>query len=232
MTQTQINMVLSTEKGQIENVPVLQIGGEKKIFLTQRRTQKIGTTHTKNIMKKQRNFDTNQLSNMISHTSKSKQLKSACVKADAVWNDLANDNTEPILEQPEYIWTDQDISMFVGPEPETPTIMILEQPEPCYRFRYGSEAGVVSPLHGVNSSKRVKTFPKIKLMNFVKKTYVKVDIFVSCVTHDDPRPRVYPYLVKNNKRVRTFFNHFFLYKTNNFSKREPTALMVFAMLLC
>ena len=223
--------MLSTEEAPIENAPVLQTGGRKKTILTQRQIQKIGTTHTKNIMKKQRKLDTNQQSNMIAPTSKNNRLKSACVKADDVWIDLANDNIESILEQPEYIRTNKDVSLFAAPEPEIPTIVILEQPEPSYRFRYGSEAGVVSPLHGVNSSKRVKTFPKIKLMNFVKKNYKKLDIFVSCVTHDDPHPCVHPYLVKNNKRVRTYLSYFIFILRNYFRKKEPTAQMVFAMSL-
>ena len=168
---------------------------------------------------------------MIPPTSKNKRLKSACAKADGVWNDLANDNTEPRIHQPEYIWTNQDITIFVAPEQEIPNVVILEQPEPCYRFRYGSEAGVVSPLHGVKSSKRAQTFPEIKLMNFVKKNYKKLDIFVSCVTHGDPHPFVHPYLVKNNKRVRTYLSYFIFILRNYFRKKEPTAQMVFAMSL-
>ena len=165
MDQAQINIRMSTEEVHIEN------RGGKKTILTQRPTQKMATSHKQNRMKNQRKIGTNQLSNMIAPTSNSKKLKSACVKADDVWNNLTNDDNQSIPEQPEFIWTNQDVTMFAAPEPEIPTIMILEQPEPCYRFRYGSEAGVVSPLHGVNSSKRVKTFPKIKLMNFVKKNY-------------------------------------------------------------
>ena len=209
MDQAQINMMFSTEGVHIESTPVSQAGGEKKTILTQRCTQKMATSQKQNGMKNQRKIDPRQLSNMIAPTCKSKKPKLAGVKADDVWNDLCNDNTEPILEQPQYIWINQDVSMFAASKPEIPTITLLEQPEPSYRFRYGSEAGVVSPLHGVNSSKRVKTFPKIKLMNLVKENYTKVDIFVSCVTHDDPHPSVHPYLVKNIKRVRTNLYSFY-----------------------
>ena len=79
---------------------------------------------------------------------------------------------------------------------------ILEQPDPSYRFRYGSVVEVVAPLHGANSSQTVKTFPKIKLTNYDKQRFVKADIIVSCVTHNEEQfPKVHPYMVKNNKRV-------------------------------
>ena len=84
-----------------------------------------------------------------------------------------------------------------------PSLDIVEQPESSYRFRYGSEGDVVAPLHGANSSPSKKSFPKIKLNNFDSQRFVKVDIIVSCITHDDETsPRVHPFMVKNNKRVR------------------------------
>ena len=47
-----------------------------------------------------------------------------------------------------------------GFEEESPSFFIVEQPDPSYRFRYGSEVEVVSPLHGANSSQTVKSFDK------------------------------------------------------------------------
>ena len=47
-------------------------------------------------------------------------------------------------------------------------------------------------------------FPKIKLRNVDLKKYAKAEISVSCVTQDAV-PRVHPYKVKNNKRVRSYF---------------------------
>ena len=85
---------------------------------------------------------------------------------------------------------------------ESPSFYIVEQPDPSYRFRYGSEGEVVAPLYGANSSQTVKTFPKIKLTNYDKQRFVKADIIVSCVTHNEEKfPKVHPYMVKNNKRV-------------------------------
>ena len=89
---------------------------------------------------------------------------------------------------------------------------IVEQPDPSYRFRYGSEGEVVAPLYGANSPQTVKTFPKIKLTNYDKQRFVKADIIVSCVIHNEEKfPKVHPYLVKNNKRVSVlFFKHHML----------------------
>ena len=109
--------MLSTEEAHIENAPVSQSGGGKKTILTQRQTHKIVTSHNKNIMKKQIKMDPTQMSNMIPPTSKNKRLKSACAKADDVWNVLANDNTEPRIHQPEYIWTNQEYNYFCSPRP-------------------------------------------------------------------------------------------------------------------
>ena len=95
-------------------------------------------------------------------------------------------------------------------EEAAPSFYILEQPDPIYRFRYGSEGEVVAPLYGANSTQTVKTFSKIKLTNFDKQRFVKADIIVSCVTHNDEKfPKVHPYMVKNNKRVSVLFfeNH-------------------------
>ena len=110
----------------------------------------------------------------------------------------------PILSQMHYI----GLLLFLAPlfEEESPSFYIVEQPDPSYRFRYGSEGDLVAPLHSSNSNHTVKTFPKIKLTNYDKQRYVKADIIVSCVTHNEKTfPKVHPYLVKNNKRVSVLF---------------------------
>ena len=113
----------------------------------------------------------------------------------------------PILTQMHYIGS----LFFPAPlfEEESTSFYIVEQPDPSYRFRYGSEGEVVAPLYGANSSQTVKTFPRIKLTNFDKQRFVKADIIVSCVTHNEEKfPKVHPYMVKNNKRVSVlFFKH-------------------------
>jgi hypothetical protein len=85
---------------------------------------------------------------------------------------------------------------------------------------------VVAPLHGSNSSLAVKTFPKIKLTNFDKQRFVKADIIVSRVTHNEEQ---FPYMVKNNKRVSVFWSSKVIW-VNLFRKREQIAKMVCAML--
>jgi len=83
-----------------------------------------------------------------------------------------------------------------------PSLTILEQPDPSYRFRYGSEGVVVAPLYGAHSTHLRRTFPKLKLSNFEKEKFSKVDMIVSCVAHGEENPRVHPYLVKNTKRKK------------------------------
>ena len=90
-----------------------------------------------------------------------------------------------------------------------PSLTILEHPDPSYRFRYGSEGAVVAPLYGAHSTHLRRTFPKIKLSNFERERFLKVDLIVSCVAHGEENPRVHPYLVKNTKRV-SMLNKFFL----------------------
>ena len=91
-------------------------------------------------------------------------------------------------------------------EEAAPSFYIVEQPDPSYRFRYGSEGEVVAPLYGANSTQTVKTFPKIKLINFDKQRFVKADIIVSCITHNEEKfPKVHRYMVKHNKRVSVLF---------------------------
>ena len=135
----------------------------------------------------------------------------------------------PILTQIYYIGSFLSVPWF---EEESPSFYIVEQPDPSYRFRYGSEGEVVAPLHGVNSSQTVKTFPKIKLTNYDKRRFLKANIIVSCVTHNEEQfPKVHPYMVKNNKRVRVLlFKSDMLLLGNLFRKREQTAKMVCAML--
>jgi len=83
-----------------------------------------------------------------------------------------------------------------------PSLTILEHPDPSYRFRYGSEGAVVAPLYGAHSTHLRRTFPKIKLSNFERERFLKVDLIVSCVAHGEENPRVHPYLVKNTKRKK------------------------------
>ena len=84
---------------------------------------------------------------------------------------------------------------------ETPPILILEQPKPNYRFRFASE-GVVDLLQGIHSTVAAKTFPKIQVTIGDKENYAKVEVVVSCVSHNEDTPRVHPYMVANNKGVR------------------------------
>ena len=75
---------------------------------------------------------------------------------------------------------------------KTPTILIQEQPKPNYRFRFESE-GVVDLLHGVNSTPEARTFPKVQVTIAEREKYARVDVVVSCVSHNEDPPRVHPY---------------------------------------
>lgn len=66
---------------------------------------------------------------------------------------------------------------------DLPYIEIVEQPaEKSFRFRYESEQRLSGAIHGVNSTTEKPSFPKIKIVNFNG----KVQIIISCVTHEKP----------------------------------------------
>lgn len=62
------------------------------------------------------------------------------------------------------------------------TVEIVEQPESkSTRFRYLCEGRTAGSISGVNSTKDIKTFPSIRVLNYDGAAVV----IVSCVTYDD-----------------------------------------------
>ncbi|XP_064490093.1 embryonic polarity protein dorsal-like [Ornithodoros turicata] len=78
---------------------------------------------------------------------------------------------------------------YMAPVQERPYVMITEQPASrALRFRYQCEGRYPGTLVGVSSTAENKTYPTIKVMNYVGKGAV----VVSCVTKDQPY-RVHPH---------------------------------------
>lgn len=63
-----------------------------------------------------------------------------------------------------------------------PRLIITEQPLSAIRFRYKCEGRTASSIPGTSSTEGNRTYPAIKIENFVG----KVMVIVSCVTHDKP----------------------------------------------
>lgn len=64
-----------------------------------------------------------------------------------------------------------------------PRIVIVEQvASRALRFRYQCEGRLAGSIPGIGSTADNKTFPTIKIENYVGKAYV----VVSCVTDDEP----------------------------------------------
>lgn len=64
-----------------------------------------------------------------------------------------------------------------------PYVIIEEQPAPkALRFRYECEGRSAGAIPGANSTSENKTYPTIKVMNYIGRAVV----VVSCVTKDYP----------------------------------------------
>merc|ERR1711884_99364 len=80
----------------------------------------------------------------------------------------------------------------MAPEPQKsqPYLRILEQPKSnALRFRYQCEGRGAGALQGERSTAERKTYPRVQICNY-KGPAVLV---VSCVTHDNDRPRAHPH---------------------------------------
>eukprot|EP00092_Neocalanus_flemingeri_P032803 GFUD01035678.1.p1 GENE.GFUD01035678.1~~GFUD01035678.1.p1 ORF type:complete len:522 (+),score=132.99 GFUD01035678.1:37-1602(+) len=184
MTEPLVDKMMSTES---DKVAIVEHGPRN----ANSKKQKRPITKQKEMMTK------TGFSNITSSKIQKKMTKPATSEADHIWMNFSDDDPNGNIHA-QYATIDTIVEIETPP-----SIVILEQPDPSYRFRYDSEADVVAPLYGANSKKEMKTFPKIGLSNLDKNIWIKREIFVSCVTHnEDQNPRVHPYLVKNNKRKK------------------------------
>ncbi|XP_069466569.1 nuclear factor NF-kappa-B p100 subunit [Ambystoma mexicanum] len=88
---------------------------------------------------------------------------------------------------PRYTFPGMDLKEPIMETTEGPCIVIIEQPKSRgFRFRYGCEGPSHGGLPGASAEKGRKTYPTVKIFNYVGPARIEVDL----VTHTDP-PRVH-----------------------------------------
>lgn len=92
-----------------------------------------------------------------------------------------------VYTDPRFTFPGVDIKEPIMETTEGPYIVMIEQPKSRgFRFRYGCEGPSHGGLPGASSEKGRKTFPTVKIFNYIGQARIEVDL----VTHTDP-PRVH-----------------------------------------
>ncbi|KAJ1142658.1 hypothetical protein NDU88_008971 [Pleurodeles waltl] len=92
-----------------------------------------------------------------------------------------------VYTDPRFTFSGMDIKEPIMETTEGPYVVIIEQPKSRgFRFRYGCEGPSHGGLPGASSEKGRKTYPTVKIFNYIGPARIEVDL----VTHTDP-PRVH-----------------------------------------